>query len=262
MYKYPTVPRLDPEEIPRPKCMYSVQPIFKSNVVSNDTKSVFNDTKNVSNDTKNVFNDTKNSHCGDDDNDDSDLQPILEKQESVLKKLTELESRLSSSGLSEVDLMEVKIRSLAVRQEKLLESINSLEQRLKNAAINDVLNAASTSSVGDISIFVNWSCLPSKLKNYIKFFKTQGLRILTQIHCHSSVSHLKLENVWNDIHDRESSLNRLDFDGTITFIVREQATLEPILVLHPQNPAAKIEGDDNIIKFLDQRFGHLLRNKH
>lgn len=243
MYKYPTVPRLDPKEIPTPKCMYSVQPIFKSNVV-------------VSNDI------TMNGHCEDGDNDNSDLQLLLEKQESVLKKLTELESRLSSSGLTEVDLIEVQMRSLAVRQDKLLESINSLEERLKNAAINDVLKTASTSLSGDISIFVNWSSLPSKLKSYIKFFKTQGLRILIQIHHHSSVAHLKLENVWDDIHEREPSLNRVDFDGTITFIVREQATLEPILVIDPQNPAATIGGDENIIKFLDQRFGHLLRNKH
>lgn len=238
MYKYPTVPRLDPKEIPRPKCMYSVQPIFKSN----------------------VSNITMNGHREDGDN--SDLQLILEKQESVLKKVTELESRLSGSGLNEVDLIEVQMRSLAVRQDRLLESINSLEQRLKNAAINDVLRTASTSLSGDVSIFINWSSPPSKLKSYIKFFKTQGLRILIQIHLHSSVAHLKLESVWNDIHERDPSLNRVDFDGTITFIVREQPTLEPILVVDPHNPAATIAGDDNIIKFLDQRFGHLLRNKH
>lgn len=260
MYKYPTVPRLDPKEIPRPKCMYSVQPIFKSNVVSNDTKNVLNDTTNVSNDTKNDI--TMNGYREDGDNGDSDLRQILEKQESVLKKLTELESRLSSSGVTELDLIEIKMKSLIVKQDKLLESIHSLEERLKNAAINDVLKTASTSLNGDISIFLNWSFLPSKLKNYIKFFKTQGLRILVQIHLHSSVAHLKLENVWSDIHDRESSLNRVDFDGTITFIVREQVTLEPILVLDPQNPAATIRGDENIIKFLDQRFGHLLRNRH
>ena len=240
MYKYPTVPRLNPKEIPLPKCMYSVRPIFDNTFDS----PVMND------------------HCEDGDNDNSELQFILEKQESVLNKLAQLEARLQSMPISDVDLIEAQMKCLLIRQDKLVTSIDSLEARLKNAAISDVLKTVATSSTGDISIFVNWSSMPTKLKSYIKFFKTQGLKILIQIHKHSSIEHLKLENIWNEIHDKNPELNRVEFDGTITFIVREQCTLEPILVVDPQNHTATIEGDDNIIKFLDQRFGHLLRSKH
>lgn len=242
MYTYPLVPRMDPGDIPTPKCMYYVKPIFNNTVNTTSGPVV-------------------NGHCQDGDNDSTDLQMVLEKQESVLKKLTELETRLSS-GLTEADLIEAQMKSILLRQDKMVTSIDLLEQRLNNAAISDVLKTAATSTTGDISIFVNWSSMPSKLKSYIKFFKTQGLKFLIRVHQHSSVSHLKLDNVWTDIHDLDVETNRVDYDGTITFIVREQNTLEPILVVDPLNPTATIAGDDNIIKFLDQRFGHLLRNKH
>lgn len=242
MYKYPTVPRLDPKEIPTPKCMYAVQPLFK------DSAKSFNGL-------------VMNGTGGDGGQDNSDLQLILGKQESVILKLTELEARILSSGLSDVDLIEIQMKSMLLKQDSLLKSIDLLEQRLKNAAISDVLKTAATSCTGDISIFVNWSSMPSKLKSYIKFFKTQGLKFLIKIHRHSSITHLKFEDVWADIQE-EPLMNRVDYDGTITFIIREQNTLEPILIVDPQDPSATMKGDDGIIKFLDQRFGHLLRNKN
>lgn len=246
MYKYPTVPRLDPKEIPTPKCMYVVQPIFNSAIETFNGLVMDGD-----------------SNAGNRGEDNSDLQVILEKQESVIKKLSELETRISSSGISDIDLIEIQMKTMLLKQDGLLKSIDLLEQRLRNAAISDLLKLAATSCTGDISIFVNWSSMPSRLKSYIKFFKTQGLKFLIQIHQHSSVTHLKLSDVWTDIHDKEPLLNRVDYDGTITFIIREQCTLEPILIVDPLDRLATIEGDDGIMKFLDQRFGHLLRkNKH
>jgi hypothetical protein len=233
MYKLPKIYGNNNEKkIVLPNIMYKMNKIYH-NFDNNLTKSPTNLLLNVKD-----FEDNGLA--------ENALKDLESRQRLLLSRIKDLEK-----GLDE--RLELKTNDLSIKRIESQKDSNVSNKRLKSSSVRVEDNENAFKSVKDIVIFSNPKQMPFSVFAVIKSMKTFGLKVLLNIHKHSSL-HIKIDSHFDQILSsidlniqNNSVINRLENDLMVTIILKN--TEEDYLILSPLD-LTPITSEATILRFM------------